>query len=221
MTKDDPVRTPFRSYDQPNTSSNMFRDWNFETPVLPYILELFPMATQDPIRFKKKLLAELVKDLELPGFDAMEVPPKNRGDSEAAMISSMANVSQAEPPPVFRPILREIPAAPSYATGRWDSASSFANYDPLRFAEDRVMQPSWMENLDINGMDSYDRHFQTTSSEKRSRAQNADQQMSTPQLLQNSHPVLPAGPVQGAGRRSRNTLPHTIQNDVCFIFTIN
>ena len=221
MTKDDPVRTPFRSYDQPNTSSNIFRDWNFETPILPYILGLCPLATQDPVRFKKKLFAELVKDLGLPGLDAMEDPPKNRGDSKAAIISSMANVSQAEPPPVFPPIPLDLPAPPTYATDRWDPASSLANYHPLRLAEDRVMQPPWMENLDIYSMDNYDGHSQTTSSETRSRAQNADQQMSTPQLLQNSHPVLPAGPVQGAGQRSGNTLPHAIQNDVCFIFTIS
>lgn len=221
MTKDDSVRTPIRSYDQSNTSSHIFRDWNFETPILPYILELFPMATQDPSRFKQKLFTELVEDLSLLRFDAMEGPLKNRDDSEAAMISSKANVSQAGPPSVFPPIPREIPAPPTFGRDRLNSASSYANYRRLRLAEDRAIQPPWMENLDIYSMDNYDRHSQATSSENMSRAQNADQQMSTPQLLRNSHPVLPAGPVQGADQRSGNTLSHTIQNDVCFIFTIS
>jgi hypothetical protein len=222
MTKDDRLRNQIRGTDHPNTAPEVFPDWDFQNPILPQVLRLFP--PQDLRRLKQQLFEEVINDWCNPP-DENEAHPTEESQAtsthwETAKVTSGSCGLRTEPQPLFAShIPLEMPPPPSYYTGdRPDFTSSYIN-DRLRLPANDLTQPPPMAHLDVYGTtarptDNFYTNVKPTSSDNTSRVQNEDQRIDTPHLQRKSHPVLAAGPVH-RGVQSSST---TFQYDVRFYF---
>jgi hypothetical protein len=217
MTKDDRLRNQIR--DHPNTAPELFPDWDFQNPILPQVLRLFP--PQDLRRLKQQLFEEVINDwCNTP--DENEGHPTEESQAisthwETAKVTSDSCDFPKEPQPIFDShIPPEMPASSYYPGDRPDFTSSYINYDRLRPPANDLSRPPPMDHLDVydttaRPADNFYTNVKPTSPENTSRVQNEDQRIDIPHLQLKSHPVLAPGPVHRGVQSSSNTLWHDVR----------